>query len=204
MIKSKLREREALWRKTALLTAARTIFTRKGFHRATMDDVAKEAGISKGALYLYFPSKEKMFMALIAEGLNDRAALVRGILEQNIGCREKLQSYIGHNFDYFEKNRDLWTIVMMLERDVLCTDIQKNIHEQAMKEMKRILSYLIAIMKQGIKEKILKNESPELLALGLGGMVQIFIMRAMFENARKFQAKEKQFILEVFLEGAKA
>ncbi len=204
MTKSKLKEREALWRKTELLTAARTIFTRKGFHRTTMDDVAETAGISKGALYLYFPSKEKMFMALIEKGLNDRAALVRSILEQNIGCLEKLKAYIGHNFDYFEQNRDLWTIVMMLERDVLCTDIQKNIHEQAMKEMKRILSYLIAIMKQGVKEKILKKESPELLALGLGGMVQMFIMRAMFEKARKFRAKEKQFILEVFLEGAKA
>lgn len=200
----KLKEREALWRKTELLTAARTIFTRKGFHRATMDDVSREAGISKGALYLYFPSKEKMFMALIEKGLNDRAILVRGILEQNSGCLEKLRSYIDHNFEYFEQNRDLWTMVMMLERDVLCTDIQKSIHEQAMKEMKRILSYLIAIMKQGVKEKVLKNRSPELLALGLGGMVQMFIMRAMFANIKQFQEKEKQFILEVFLEGVKA
>jgi AcrR family transcriptional regulator len=200
----KLKEREALWRKTELLTAARTIFTRKGFHRATMDDVAREAGISKGALYLYFPSKEKMFMALIEKGLNDRATLVQGILEQNIGCLEKLRAYIDHNFEYFEQNRDLWTMVMMLERDVLCTDIQKSIHEQAMKEMRRILSYLISIMKQGVKEKVLKNKSPELLALGLGGMVQMFIMRAMFENIKHFQEKEKEFILEVFLEGVKA
>lgn len=169
-----------------------------------MDDVAKEAGISKGALYLYFPSKEKMFMALIEKGLNDRATLVRGILEQKNSCLEKLRLYIGHNFDYFEQNRDLWTMVMMLERDVLCTDIQKNIQQQAMKEMKRILSYLIAIMQLGVKEKILKNKSPELLALGLGGMVQMFIMRAMFDNVKQFQDKEKQFILEVFLEGAKA
>jgi TetR/AcrR family fatty acid metabolism transcriptional regulator len=204
MVKSKLKERAALWRKTELLTAARTIFTQKGFHRTTMDDVAREAGISKGALYLYFPSKEKMFMALIEKGLNDRALLVQGILEQKTGSVAKLKSYIDHNFDYFEQNRDLWTIVMMLERDVLCTDIQKSIHEQAMKEMKRILSYLIAIMKQGVKERVLKNESPELLALGLGGMVQMFIMRAMFENIRKFQEKEKQFVLDIFLEGAKA
>jgi TetR/AcrR family transcriptional regulator len=204
MVIKKLKEREALWRKTELLTAARTIFTRKGYHRTTMDDVAREAGISKGALYLYFPSKEKMFMALIEKGLYDRAALVQGILEQNSGCLEKLKSYIDHNFDYFEQNRDLWTMVMMLERDVLCTDIQKSIHEQAMKEMKRILSYLIAIMKQGVKEKVLKNRPPELLALGLGGMVQMFIMRAMFENIKHFQEKEKEFILEVFLEGVKA
>lgn len=204
MAKSKLKERAAQWRRTELLSAARTIFTHKGFHRATMDDVAAEAGISKGALYLYFPSKEKMFMALIEKGLHDRAALVRGILEQKIDCLEKLRLYIGHNFDYFEQNRDLWTMVMMLERDVLCTEIHKKIHEQAMKEMKKVLSYLIAIMQQGVREKVLQDKPPELLALGLGGMVQMFIMRAMFEKARKFQEKEKYFIMELFLEGAKA
>ncbi|MDD5491458.1 MAG: helix-turn-helix domain containing protein, partial [bacterium] len=77
MAKSKLKEREVLWRKTELLTAARTIFTHKGFHRSTMDDVASEAGISKGALYLYFPSKEKLFMAIIEQGLKERTEMLK-------------------------------------------------------------------------------------------------------------------------------
>ncbi len=200
----KLKEREALWRKTELLSAAKTIFTRKGFHRTTMDDVAKEAGISKGALYLYFPSKEKMFMDLIEKGMNDRADLVREILEQENGCLEKIRLYIDRNFEYFEQNRDLWAMVMMLERDVLCADIHKNIHLQAMKEMKRTLAYLIAIMKQGVKEKVLKKEDPHIMALGLGGMVQMFIMHAMFANNKHGQEKEKRFILGAFLEGVKA
>lgn len=199
----KLKEREAQWRKSQLLAAARTIFTRKGYHRTTMDDVAKEAGISKGALYLYFSGKEKMFMALIEKGLKDRTALVKEVLEQKIDCVEKIKAYINRSFEYFESNRDLWTMVMMLERDALCTDLHRSFHERTIKEMEQLLEYLSAIMKQGVNEGILKNEPPDILALGLGGMVQMFMLRAMFAKVRRSQEKEKKFIFDAFLEGVK-
>ena len=42
------------------------VFLRKGFHKATMDDIARETGLSKGALYLYFPSKENLLIFVTA------------------------------------------------------------------------------------------------------------------------------------------
>src|SRR5260370_34505614 len=47
--------------RTRILTAANQVFGEKGYRQATMDDVAKKLGVSKGALYLYFPSKEELF-----------------------------------------------------------------------------------------------------------------------------------------------
>ncbi|HYY91990.1 MAG TPA: helix-turn-helix domain-containing protein, partial [Candidatus Dormibacteraeota bacterium] len=47
--------------KTRIIEAANRIFADKGYHEATMDDVAKQLGVSKGALYLYFPSKVDLF-----------------------------------------------------------------------------------------------------------------------------------------------
>lgn len=48
-----------------ILDAALAVFTEKGFAAARMDEVAGRAGLSKGALYLYFPSKEALFVALV-------------------------------------------------------------------------------------------------------------------------------------------
>ncbi len=50
--------------KTRIIEAATKIFAEKGYHEATMDDVAKHLGVSKGAIYLYFPSKEHLFEAM--------------------------------------------------------------------------------------------------------------------------------------------
>ncbi len=50
--------------KTRIIDAANQVFGENGYRQATMDDVAKKLGVSKGALYLYFASKEELFEAI--------------------------------------------------------------------------------------------------------------------------------------------
>jgi len=50
--------------RSRILDAASRVFAEKGYHEATMEDVAKQLGVSKGALYLYFSSKERLFEAM--------------------------------------------------------------------------------------------------------------------------------------------
>ena len=67
------RRKEA--RPQEILDAAMAVFAEKGFAAARMDDIAGRAGVTKGTLYLYFPSKEELFKSLV------RAA-IGGTLEQ--------------------------------------------------------------------------------------------------------------------------
>lgn len=53
-------------RRDRILEAAETCFSRSGFHRTTMNDICREAGISAGALYLYFDSKEALIEGIVA------------------------------------------------------------------------------------------------------------------------------------------
>src|SRR5690349_5510683 len=57
------RRKEA--RPQEILDAALTVFAEKGFAGARMDDVARRAGVTKGTIYLYFPSKEDLFKSLV-------------------------------------------------------------------------------------------------------------------------------------------
>ena len=50
--------------KNRILEAANRVFAEKGYHEATMDDIAKRLGVSKGAIYLYFSGKEDLFEAM--------------------------------------------------------------------------------------------------------------------------------------------
>ena len=50
--------------KSRILEAANKVFSERGYHEATMDDIAKRLGVSKGAIYLYFSSKEDLFEAM--------------------------------------------------------------------------------------------------------------------------------------------
>src|SRR2546430_5147449 len=51
--------------KSRILDAANRVFAEKGYHEATMDDIGKRLGVSKGAIYLYFSSKEDLFEAMV-------------------------------------------------------------------------------------------------------------------------------------------
>jgi len=61
------KERERLARQQLILDAAIQVFAQKGFHQATMDDVAQEAELGKGTLYYYFKSKEEILQKLLKD-----------------------------------------------------------------------------------------------------------------------------------------
>lgn len=54
-----------------ILDAAFRVFGTRGLHQATLDDVARAAGITKGTIYLYFPSKADLFTAMLKARVND-------------------------------------------------------------------------------------------------------------------------------------
>ena len=60
------------------MEGARAVFTKLGFDGASMNDIAKAAGVSKGTLYAYFESKERLFEAMIRE---DRAQQAERLLD---------------------------------------------------------------------------------------------------------------------------
>jgi AcrR family transcriptional regulator len=58
------KERERERRKQQIMVAAKRVFTEKGFSKATMEDIAKEAELSPGTLYLYFKNKDELYASL--------------------------------------------------------------------------------------------------------------------------------------------
>ena len=52
-------------RRTQILDAATTVFAEKGFHRATIKDIARQAGIADGTIYTYFASKTEVLLAIL-------------------------------------------------------------------------------------------------------------------------------------------
>lgn len=53
------------FRRTAIIDAARSVFARKGFANGIIDEIANEAGIAKGTVYLYFRSKKQIYKAVL-------------------------------------------------------------------------------------------------------------------------------------------
>ena len=88
-------------RRNQILEAAMVVFARQGFEQARMDDIAQQVGLSKGALYLYFKSKDAIISAILQFFFSRAMKKLQGFLESEepSSVREQLlrlnQYYVG-------------------------------------------------------------------------------------------------------------
>src|SRR5258708_31232672 len=96
------------FRRSEIITAARSVFAQKGYLNATVDEIALAAGLAKGTIYVYFSSKEEIYTAAIENDLE----ILRQRTLQNIPAAgtglEKISAYINKPFDYRQTRRVLY------------------------------------------------------------------------------------------------
>ena len=104
-------------RRTGILDAALAVFSESGYHSASIDDIAREAGVSKALIYEHFASKQELYADLIARNARELtqrigAGLVGVELESG---SSRLAVGLDAFFAFVEERRDAWR---MLFRDV--------------------------------------------------------------------------------------
>lgn len=76
-----------------ILEGAKRVFMKMGFDAASMNDVTREAGVSKGTLYVYFTNKEELFSAMIEEERRAFLAAVRTALTESADIEQALYEF---------------------------------------------------------------------------------------------------------------
>src|SRR5438067_5553636 len=99
-------------RRLAILQAARTVFARQGYADTVVDDIAVQAGIGKGTLYLYFPSKEQIYLAALLEQARRLDADSRAAMSAAATWRDKLRAFVEMRLGYFDEHADFMRIYM--------------------------------------------------------------------------------------------
>ena len=118
----------------ALLQAAQNIFARKGFHEATISDIAKKAEVSEATIYDYFSSKEELLFSIPAETIQQYQEKNLEILEYIQGAANKLRFLIYRHLKLYASNPDYANIVMLIlkgNRNFLKTEAYKIVQMSA-------------------------------------------------------------------------
>jgi AcrR family transcriptional regulator len=83
------REEKKAQTRQRLLEAARTVFAKQGFARSSLDQVAEEAGLTKGAVYSNFANKEDLVLAVLEESFNRRIDDIVGRVDPDAPLEEQ-------------------------------------------------------------------------------------------------------------------
>lgn len=105
-MKKNLLEEKKHWTRREVQRAAKEIFFQKGYYHATVEEIAGQAGVSKGTIYLYFKNKDDLYLSLMIPVLEEINRGLRGLREKLE--REEFRS--GHDFvrGFFEHYRGVY------------------------------------------------------------------------------------------------
>ena len=112
------REEKKARTRAQLIDAAAAVFARRGLVAASLDEVAEEAGLTKGAVYSNFDSKEDLFQAVIDERLNEPMRHGAEVIDSSIGTTE----------EHAMAGARVFVDVVQQEREVFLLSLEFNIH----------------------------------------------------------------------------
>ena len=96
-----------------ILEAALDVFARKGYHRATVDDIVRASVTSKGAVYHHFPNKEAVFVALVDDFTERLATGVAGAIAVRQGALAKVEGALTAVLATFQDNERLARLILL-------------------------------------------------------------------------------------------
>jgi AcrR family transcriptional regulator len=101
-----------------ILEAALEVFSDKGFHLATVDEIAERAGLGKGTLYRYFANKETLFNELVRLRLEELEKEANAVLDGQDDVLTMITKYLRIYFTFFDRNQRLYRLVVQEGLDV--------------------------------------------------------------------------------------
>ncbi|MHC4607207.1 MAG: TetR/AcrR family transcriptional regulator [Planctomycetota bacterium] len=170
----KQREKEA--RRLAILGAAKEVFFEKGFHGATMDQIAERGELGKGTLYLYFPSKEDLYVSLLLEGLE----ILRGMMEEGTqGTDGWDNKIVGAGWAYYgfsREHRNFFRILFHMQNDELFKNVSPELYQRCIQKGLSCLAILAEAVHEGMEKGEIAKGNPMEAAMVLWGFTNGVIL----------------------------
>ncbi|MBW2368652.1 MAG: TetR family transcriptional regulator [Deltaproteobacteria bacterium] len=156
-------------RKQRIIDTAITVFQQKGYHQANIEDVANNLGVTKGALYHYFPSKEAILSVIYMQAMGNYFADYANpdqLSGLNLSPPEKMRFFLRNHIQKVAIDNLAMLDVFLSEEHYLPPKDQKTIR-QAKQRYNRVLQDII---EEGIAENHFKPFDARLLANAILGM----------------------------------
>ena len=129
-------------RRSAILDAALTAFSEKGYHATSLDDVAREAGVSKALIYEHFASKQELYGDLIARNARELTLRLAGALVglELESSAARLAAGLDAFFAFVEERRDAWRMLFRDAADPETAAVLDRMLEQVTTEVTVLIS----------------------------------------------------------------
>ena len=181
--------------------AAEKLFAEKGFHLTTVEEIAREANLAKGTIYLHFANKKDLFLSVIEKKLHVLLEKIKVGITQGKSFSEKIRLAIGVHLKFLENNANFFKITQTFPEQFK-KELEEKLLQRVIKINSQYLALVDSLIKQGIEEGEIKNLNPRKLAVILIGIVHSLTIYWVYGGERDSLSADRSLAWEIFWKGA--
>lgn len=202
------KKREKQQRRADILNAAKVVFFSKGLVSATMDEIAERAELSKGTLYLYFHSKEELYLSLLNEGNKIFMDMMQKELLPSLSAEKLIRKTASVYYEFYQNYPDYFKITYLLHHGDLKDKVSPELYESCMTQAKEMLRMIEGIIQKGIGEETFRTVDAWKMTLNLWATANGIFFLCSDKGHKDFMktVDEKVLLdhaLDIYLEGLK-
>jgi AcrR family transcriptional regulator len=163
------------WRRSAILEAARNVFGDCGFDRATIERIARDAGVAKGTIYLYYSSKQSIYDDALCSGLAELDTLTRARIESAPTLQAAISAFISTRAEYFLERQGFFRMYVATVSGQITGGQSRYPEFRAMiqKQTRR----LETIVARAVTRREIRRVDPEAIALAIFDLTRGLVAR---------------------------
>ncbi len=189
---SERREREKERRRNDILDAAEKVFFSRGFNVATMDEIAEQAELSKGTLYLYFKSKEELYLGISQRAMQLLVDLFNSAVESQSTGVEKIRAIGEAYYRYSQEHSEYFSTIVHYELTQLAEMEENDLFLQCHRLGQQVMQPVAEAIRIGVADGSIRAD--------LDPMKTAFLLQGLSNGVIQLIAREGEHIrqLELF------
>jgi AcrR family transcriptional regulator len=202
------KERERERRRQQIMVAAKRVFSVKGFTKTTMEDIAKEAELSPGTLYLYFKNKDELYASLSLRILQYLLIRLEHVnTEKNLSPEERIESLKEAMYDVYEFD----PLILINMFHLQSSESLKNLTPKLLAEIKELsrnsLEAMAKIFEEGIDKGAFVEKKPLALSDSIWSLFSGIVLweesKRIFEEDNDSLKETLEIAFDIFAKGIK-
>lgn len=190
------KERERERRRQQIMVAAKRVFSSKGFSKTTMEDIAKDAELSPGTLYLYFKNKDELYASLSLRILQYLLIRMEHVIsEQDLTPEQRLGALKQAMYDVY----DFDPLILVNMFHLQSSETLKNLSDELLAEIRALsqnsLQAMAKIFEEGVRKGYLVDRSPDLLSTIVWALFSGIVL---WEESQKITEGDSDDLRETF------
>ena len=181
--------------------AALRVIARKGMSAATVQEIADEAGVAKGTIYLYFRDRDELIEKTFEAAIGQFMARIDAVIEQDIPFDQKVRAIIAAKVNFFATNREFFRLYLSLRMPEAQSPAARRKHHECRPEYRERVQKFAGVLKEAMDRGEIREIDPYRLALVIMEGTTAVILERLTEESSPAEEADVDFMAGLLLDG---